>query len=310
MFTTVEKFNLITWSFLLFSSAVFIITCFQWFRKKRIPLFNKLAIIVVLMGMVAVADAYFIEPNWLQTEQVVIHDPELAQVLRGIKVVQISDIHLKGGIGNREKSLIAEVNALKPDLLFITGDFFSDQFKSELTEEVTALAELIHNFKATTGIFGVVGNYDGPLGKPAVMKIFRDAGIDMLLNENRTVVLPNQKILYLAGFYDTWNKRARMKTFNGIPQGVPFVVLSHDPDNLREAMGVGANLVLAGHTHGGQIRIPFLTERSKSANKSAFISGLYDTGKTKLYVNRGIGTTRVPVRFFCRPEITVFNIAE
>jgi hypothetical protein len=75
----------------------------SWYRKKRISLFNKAAILIVLVGMASFADAYWIEPNWLKTEQVVIHDPELAQVLEGIKVVQISDIHLQGGIGDRER---------------------------------------------------------------------------------------------------------------------------------------------------------------------------------------------------------------
>ena len=81
--------------------------------------------------MASFADAYWIEPNWLKTEQVVIHDPELAQVLEGIKVVQISDIHLQGGIGDRKRDLLAQVNALKPDILFITGDFFSGLHKWE-----------------------------------------------------------------------------------------------------------------------------------------------------------------------------------
>ncbi|NPU84688.1 MAG: metallophosphoesterase [Syntrophaceae bacterium] len=310
MFTTVEKFNLITWAFLLLSSAILIFTCFQWFRKKRIPLFNKLAIIVVFIGTVAIADAYWIEPNWLQTEQVVIHDPELAQVLEGVRVVQISDIHLQGGIGYRERDLIAKVNALKPDLLFITGDFFSDKQKSEMAIEVSALTELIRSFRTTTGIFGVTGNYDYPLNNPAIMSEFRAAGIDILINENRALSLPNNKILYIAGFHYAWNRRPKSKTFSGIPLGAPIVLLAHEPDHFGETIGAQVNLLLVGHTHGGQIRIPFLTERSKSAQKSAFMSGLYDKGKTKMYVNRGIGTTRVPVRFFCRPEITVLTVTK
>jgi predicted MPP superfamily phosphohydrolase len=70
----------------------------------------------------------------------------------------------------------------------------------------------------------------------------------------------------------------------------------------------GVNLVLVGHTHGGQIGIPFLIEKSKSANKSSFMSGLFYTSTTKMYVNRGIGTTHIPIRFFNRPEITLLEI--
>jgi predicted MPP superfamily phosphohydrolase len=242
--------------------------------------------------------------------------------LEGIKVVQISDIHVKGGIqpgihgsGGRvsnlsplERDLIAQVNALKPDLLFITGDFFSGGQKSELAAEVAGLSELIRSFRTTTGIFGVPGNYDGPLSDPAIMKEFKTAGIDILSNENRTVALPNHKTLYLAGFNDSRNKRAKLKALIGIPPGAPVVLLAHDPDNFGEAIGAGVNLMLAGHTHGGQIGISFLIENSRSANKSSFMSGFFDAGKTKMYVNRGIATTHIPIRFFNRPEITLLEI--
>jgi predicted MPP superfamily phosphohydrolase len=292
----------------LFSVLILLLIAFSWYRKKRLSLFNKVVILIVLAGMAVLADAYWIEPNWLQTEQVVIHDPALADVLEGIKVVQISDIHLQGGIGDRERDLIVQVNALKPDLLFITGDFFSDKQKWELAAEVTALSEMMRSFKTTTGILGVPGNYDSPLSDPAIRKEFKAASIDILMNENRAVALPNRKTLYLAGFDDSRNKRANLKAFAGIPTGAPVVLLAHDPDKFGEAIGAGVNLVLAGHTHGGQIGISFLVENSHSANKSSFIRGLFDSGKTKMYVNRGIATTHIPIRFFNRPEITLLEI--
>ena len=73
-------------------------------------------------------------------------------------------------------------------------------------------------------------------------------------------------------------------------------------------MRAGVNLFLVGHTHGGQIGIPLLIENSKSAKKSSFMNGLFNKGKTKMYVNRGIGTTHIPIRFFNRPEITIFEV--
>ena len=308
MITTADKLNMVVWAFSIFSVLILILIAFSWYRKKRLSLFHIAAFLLVLAGMTAFADAYWIEPNWLQTEQVVIHDPELAQVLEGIKIVQISDIHLEGGIGYREKELIAKVNALKPDLLFITGDFFSDKQKLELAIEVKALTDLLRSFKTTTGIFGVQGNYDQPLYNPEIMKEFRAAGIDILSNTNRAVALPNHKTLYLAGFDDSQNKRANLYAFHGIPPGAPVILLAHEPDNFGEAIGAGVNLLLVGHTHGGQISISFLIEKSYSANKSSFMKGLFDKGKTKMYVNRGIGTTHIPIRFFNRPEITVFAI--
>ncbi len=308
MITTADKLSILTWAFNLFSVLILLLIALSWYRKKRLSLFGKVTILIVLAGMASFVDAYRIEPNWLKTEHVVIHDPELAKVLGDIRMVQISDIHLQGGIGNRERNLIAQVNALKPDLLFITGDFFSNKQKRELAAEVSALSELIRSFKTTTGIFGVLGNYDGPLKNPAIMREFKAAGIDILINENRAVALPNHKILYLAGFGYSRSKRVKLQTFSGIPSDAPVVLLAHDPDNFGEAIGAGVNLLLVGHTHGGQIGIPFLVEKSASANKSPFMRGLFVLGKTKMYVNRGIATTHVPIRFFNRPEITVITV--
>jgi predicted MPP superfamily phosphohydrolase len=342
LITTADKLNLVLWAFSLFSALILLWIALSWRRRRKLSLFNKAAILIVLLGMASFVDAYWIEPNWLETEEVIIHDPKLAEVLEGIRVVQISDIHVQGGIqpgakgtdlksvsqvlqgGSQtgvqgsggqvsnlsplERDLIAQVNALKPDLLFITGDFFSGGQKLELAAEVAGLSELIRSFKTTSGIFGVQGNYDGPLSDPAIMKEFKAAGIDILINENRAVALPNHKTLYLAGFNDSWNKRAKLKAFSGIPPGAPVVLLAHEPDNFDEAIGAGVNLLLVGHTHGGQIGIPFLIKKSNSANKSSFMSGLFDAGKTKMYVNRGIATTHIPVRFFNRPEITLLEV--
>jgi len=308
MITTADKLSILTWAFNLFSVLILLLIALSWYRKKRLSLFGKVTLLLVLAGMASFADAYWIEPNWLKTEHVVIHDPELAEVLEGVKVVQISDIHLQGGLGNLERNLIAEINALKPDLLFITGDFFSDKQKMELATEVLALSELIRSLKTTTGIFGVPGNYDGPLKNPAIMKKIKAAGIDILINENRAVALPNHKTLYLAGFGYFSRKNEKLKTFSGIPSDAPVVLLAHDPDNFDEAIEAGVNLLLVGHTHGGQIGIPFLVEKSKKANKSPFMRGLFVRGRTKMYVNRGIATTHVPIRFFNRPEITVITV--
>ena len=209
MLSLEDKLNILKWSFILFSVAVILVVGVFRYKKKRLPLLLAAAAIVMILGTLALVDMYWIEPNWIKTEQVVIHDPALAEVLEGVTVVQISDIHLQGGIGYRERELVAKVNALKPDLLFITGDFFSDEQKRELPAETAALTELIRSFRTTSGIFGVKGNYDGPLRIPAVRDAFSAAGIDILRNESRTVALPNNKRLYLLGAEGSYSETHR-----------------------------------------------------------------------------------------------------
>ena len=308
MFSTADKFNIFTGFVILFSVFVIGIVAVSFYKKRKLSLVLKAALLFVLFGTLSIADMYWIEPNWIETEEVVVHDAALAEVLAGLTVVQISDIHIWDQIGYRERALIEKVNALKPDLLFITGDFFSDRKPKDRAGEVAAITELIRSFKVKVGIFGIPGNYDQPLLYPGVIGKMKDSGIDILFSASRIVSLPNNKLLYLVGFDDAGNKRGRLKAYSEVPADTPVILLSHHPDILGEASRLGANLVLSGHTHGGQIGIPFLIRMSNSANKSPYMSGLFSAGRTKMYVNRGIGTTHIPVRFFCRPEITVIKV--
>jgi uncharacterized protein len=302
--------------FLQYSFIVFAVVCITiyFFNHSKLNLpsaFFKTSFIFILAGSLLLLDMYVIEPNWIRTERVVIHDPALAEVIEGIRVVQISDIHLSKS-GFREKKLISKVNELRPDILFITGDFFHNQEGQNIDSQMKALTEVIRSFKVSIGIYGVPGNYDNVLlRKPELLKELKNAEMEILLDENRKIVFPNGKSLWLAGSrYSSYrhNVSSLTKALATVSPGAPVILLNHYPDVFSRAVTAGVNLVLAGHTHGGQIGIPFLVHLSEYASKSEYISGLFHGGGTTLYVNRGIGTADFPVRFLCRPEITALDI--
>ena len=162
MISLEQKFYYILNAFLLFALAVFIIKSYLSAKKKKSGIFLKLSLAFAALGTANVLDMFLIEPNWIKTERAVIRDPQLAQVLKGSKVVQISDIHMRE-IGFREQQLVEKVNGLKPDILFITGDFFKVEHARDGVHYFGAVSELIKSFKASVGIFGVLGNYDGYL---------------------------------------------------------------------------------------------------------------------------------------------------
>lgn len=314
MLTLENKFNLVRWTFILISIYYIVRVAISYIRTKGLPLILKLASIPVFFGMASFADMYWIEPYWIRIERVVIKDLELATVLAGIKMIQISDIHIGNGIGYRERQLIEKVNELKPDILFITGDFFSIATGPDAAVQLKAISGLISSLKASVGIFGVLGNYDGYLSSnPERLQAMKRAGIDILVNESRRILLPNGQVLWLAGLHETSSAQNQgdmsyvYRTLEIIPDNSPVILLNHYPDIFGKASTAGVNLVLAGHTHGGQIGLPFLIHMSNSANKSPFMRGLFYSGKTTMYVNRGIGTTNIPVRYLCSPEITVFE---
>jgi predicted MPP superfamily phosphohydrolase len=306
-----EKFYLVLNAFLLFGVVCIIVNIYRSSKKRSTNIFLRISLILGALGLLDILDMFFLEPNWITTEKVKIKDPELAHVLKGLTVVQISDVHLKE-IGFREHQLVEKVNELKPDILFFTGDFFKIDHARDGVHYFGAVSELIRSMKVSIGIFGVLGNYDGYLfNNVQRLKELKLAGIDILQSENRRVSLPNDKVLWLSGsYYDSdggYSNSSFDKALEGIPPNSPIILLNHYPDVFGKAFNAGVNLVLAGHTHGGQIGIPFLIHMSHSANKSPYMRGLFDSGKTKMYVNRGIGTTNIPVRFLCRPEITVFE---
>ncbi len=304
--TTADKISFLRYFFILFAGACTFVSVSFYLRHKRLAGLLKASIALALAGLLAMADMYLIEPNWIAVERVKIADPALADVLRGVKIVQISDIHLQGGIGYRERSLVEKVNTLQPDILFITGDFFGENASPN---DGHALSSLIGSFRAGYGIYGIEGNYDRYLHSHAVLRELEAAGMHVLFNETRTIALPNGKSLCIAGLDDSRNYSLKAKLLEDLPRGIPVLLLAHNPDIFGEAARAGVNLVLAGHTHGGQVGIPFLIHMSRHASKSSFMRGLFNAGKTKMYVNRGTGTTRTPVRFLCRPEITVFEFS-
>lgn len=268
----------------------------RWLAGFFLTAFGTLA----LIGL----DAYVVEPNWIQTEHVVIRDAPLARSLGGLKIIQISDIHLTRGITNREKDLIEKINALKPDFIFITGDFLDD-----LTQ-VDSAVELIRALHAKIGIWGVPGNTDHiSIDGRALASALAPGGIQFLINEAQRVQTAVGKYFWLVGVDENVYHRADLsQALARVPPGSPVLLLAHAPYIFEQAAERNINLVLAGHTHGGQVGIPFLVRLSDYANRTPYMRGLFRKGSTKLYVNRGIGMKTLPIRFLCRPEITVLEI--
>ena len=135
------------------------------------------------------------------------------------------------------------------------------------------------------------------------------SGIDILINERRRIRLPNGRYLWLLGVDDPKYGYDKIgKTLQDVPHGIPSILLSHSPRIFEEAVSENINLVLAGDTHGGQVGIPFLVKMSAYANRDKYLKGLFEEKTTKMYVNRGIGTKTLALRFFCRPEISVIEV--
>ena len=250
-------------------------------------------------------DIYIVEPNWIQEDRVRVEDAGLADCLNGLTVIHLSDLHVDHGIGFREKELIRKVNALKPDLILLTGDYADE------ADQMLVVEQVLNEMHAKIGIFGVVGNSERSYADPReLQKRFARAKVQILLNESVRVMLPSGKSLAIVGVDDPVchhdNLDAAMR---GVPPGEPVILLAHGPQILDKAVAYGIPLVLVGHTHGGQVGIPYLVRLSKYANRTIYMNGLFRKERTQMYVNRGVGTQTLPIRFLCRPEIVVLEFS-
>ncbi len=231
----------------------------------------------------------------------------LPSAFHGYKIIQLSDIHSSYSI--REDYLnrvIQEVNQCKPDLLVLTGDYLSGKRdKKYFPEFLRALSKLDKGMKK----YAILGNHDFWTDASFVEKGLKGANIHVLRNSHRTI-RQKDDLLYLAGIDDlSVRKNDIEKATLKMPLDAFTILLSHHPDFIPTAADYRFNLMLSGHTHGGQIQMPLIGPLIvPSSFGRKYAEGLHKVKDTYLYVNRGIGVISPPIRFLCRPEITEITL--
>ena len=250
--------------------------------------------IIVALGAAAAVDGFFIEPCWIQ----VTHQEIQGRIDAPLKIADLTDIHTHG-IGRRERQLLKILDAEKPDIILITGDTIGTR-----NGNYTECKHLYEKLHAPLGVWFVRGNWENIRPLRSERAFYQEAGVHFLLNANGAP-RPDVRI---AGLDDPYTGTARLDTaLAGIPQGIYTIALFHSPAYFDHVAG-RVNLVLAGHTHGGQVLIPFVKPIWLPKGCGRFLSGWYEEKGTKMYVSRGLGTSMLPVRFLCRPEVTFITI--
>lgn len=285
------------------------------FGPKRANSLIKMAFMLSLGLSIGYGFYYYsfhFEPKWIKVEEVTIRDEALSKALSGLKVVQLSDLHIDFP-GSREKRLISLMNQMKPDLIFITGDFVNS------IHYLPGCVQVLKQIKARYGIWAVIGNCDGYTRKGYIRldKTFlQETGVNLLLNEVKELQFKGRSPFLLLGLRSS---RYGLQPFSGKIQGkpeLPLILLSHFPcwpSQAGQHLQARVNLILSGHTHGGQIGLPFfdkLCRKMLQIDESMPLSGLSQREGAYLYINRGLGTNPLGVRFLCRPEVTLFRFEQ
>jgi predicted MPP superfamily phosphohydrolase len=234
----------------------------------------------------------------------------LPEAFRGYRIAFISDIHSSVFMTKEEmQRYVDAVNALQADLIVVGGDFVNSS-----VEEVYPFAEAFSELKAPHGVFGVLGNHDFYTRQvETVAREVNQCGINLLRSSSHILQKGGGRLV-LAGVDDVGTSARAAGLFDaaflGSPAGVPKILMCHRPYYFQQAADRSVDLVLSGHTHGGQIVFGTLPTGVLAPARvvSRYVAGMYTNGQSQMYVSRGIGTVGVPIRFNCPPEITLFTL--
>lgn len=245
-----------------------------------------------------------VEPRWFELKTIDITIAGLNPAFEGYKIVQLSDIHARSGIMDRQQleKVAGIVNQQQPDLIALTGDYITD--RPDKAEEM--LTNAFRQLKATDGVVAIMGNHDREDSTIALERAFAKANVNFLNNAVHSIYRQGNK-LNIAGVDDVYYKLANLpQTISQLPETGTNILLAHEPDFVDLAAATNKfGLQLSGHSHGGQIVIPFLPRVTATLARK-YISGYYQVGATQLYVSSGVGTSSIlQARFNCRPEISV-----
>jgi len=269
-------------------------------------------------GSVAAATAwgFFGEARWFEITQRTLRIKNLPPMLSGLRIVQLSDIH-HGTWMSIEwvRQIVDTTNKLAPDLVALTGDYVYRG--SQYAEPV---AHAMASLRAKIGTVGVMGNHDWWEGGNNCKIAFARNGIP-LIDNTRLFITPDRKLterasegLCVAGVGDMWEDKCLYDlALGGVSGGMPRLLLSHNPDVAEEPeflrSGHRVDLMLSGHTHGGQISIPGIgAPVTNSQYGQKYAKGLVQGPTCPVYVNRGLGMTVMPIRIAVRPEIAVIDL--
>lgn len=272
------------------------------FRVARI-------VILVIAGSLAVW-AFFIEPNRLVTRYETLQIDQWPYKGSALKIALLSDLHAGSAFINEAKlrTIVERTNQLNPDLILMAGDFVAGGRDNGERLEPETFAPILKNLHAPLGVYAVLGNHDWWYNAPKVRTALEANGIKVLENESVELNGPGGPFV-LVGLADLWEGQQRVQeTIAKIPAGPPVIALTHNPDIFPQ-LPQRVMLLLAGHTHGGQVRFPLIgTVVHSSRYGDRYVAGHVVENGHHLFVTTGIGTSIVPVRFGVPPEIVLLTV--
>lgn len=249
---------------------------------------------------------YGIEPYTLKAEHITLRT-RLGGRVGTLKAVQFTDVHLgQGGSLLRLQRLVNEIMQQKPDVIFFTGDLIDDP---KSYHGVKQAAAILQKLQAPYGKFAVLGNHDYRSGMVRKgLKLLEDGGFVFLHNSLREFTTKSGMKVQVIGMADTEYDTPDYSAIPPSEENQLQVVLTHEGDFAGDIAKHCSDVILAGHSHGGQIRIPFIGAPVRTKHAKIYERGIYQVGKSILYLDSGVGVSGTRARFLAPPQFTVMQI--
>ena len=269
----------------------------------------KFTSFLILASIILYSYARFIEPVLLTVKYENIYSDLLNEKNDNIKIIQFSDSHISRyfNVTNLKKA-VHKINAQNPQIVVFTGDLINKFNHYDNKENIHEIWEVLSEINAPLGKYAVYGNHDyGGGAERAYRQIMTNSGFKILVNENIKIKENNINIIGLDdSIFGTFDKETIVSLLD---ENYYNIIISHEPDVAEYFLQYSTDLFLAGHSHGGQVNLPFIRYTPLLAQK--YIRGLYgivNYRQTKIYVNIGLGTSTIPMRLMAAPELTVITL--
>lgn len=275
--------------------------------------FLKILLIFILIIIGTILYSRYVGTSGLITKEYKIESQNLDDSFDGLKIVQFSDLHyLRVVDDNHVKKIVNEINLIKPDIVFFTGDLI-DKDSIMTDEEIQKLTENLKNIESKYGKYATIGNHDYIRDNKEYIDIYNNSNFKLLKNEYDIIYGNNNDKIFIGGTGTySYNEADIDKVMGYFSEGENInykIVLVHEPDYADTIISkYDVDLILSGHSHNGQVNIPFIKELFLPYGSRKYFDNYYKLNDTDLYVSSGIGESRINFRLFNRPSINFYRI--
>lgn len=281
---------------------------------------SNIKILVLFLAFVAIFIGTYFYAKYFGTigfvvNEYIIEDKDISEDYDGLKIVHLSDIHFDDDLNvSNFKKIIDDVNLQKPDIILFTGDLISDTISDEKYED---LVEIMSNLEVSIGKYAIDGNHDYKYKR--WNNLIEDCGFVNLNDSYEVIYKDSYESIFIAGIsnntYTTKNIEDKSEVIFDYLNSDEYnstynILLMHEPDFITDIDYKLFDIVLAGHSHNGQVRLPFIGAFHTPTYAKNYYKPYYNLDNVHFYISSGIGTSELPVRLFNKPSYNVYRIAK